>query len=783
MEHSILITQCVQNDFVRPLGRYESLPNMLHVGYDEALRLMGGKPTEGPVAQLMQWAYQQAEEDLSIIHIRDWHDSDDAFQQEHFRQFGTHCLRDSEGAQFAFPIPRTARPVMLIDSPGLNDFVGTELETTLQPFASRELRVGLTGVWTEAKIFFLAYDLRSRYPNMHLAVCSALTASSSRAHHFMALEQLERLLGVKVYASLGEFTQFLRGQEQLPAENGSLEKIPLSFPRHADRPLIHFKGEHESSEADYHLLRYLFRDCQQVTLRVLDGGFSGNLVFGSESVDLHGHQQASYVVKIGPQEPIGQEREAFEQIEKVLGNNAPRITEFADFDGRGALKYRYAAMGGGFANTFQKLYCGGLSRGKIEYYLSMVFRQQLGRFYKAATLEAVNLLKYYWFKPDWAPSVRTAVEGVLGQAAKGDTLCLPGSHICPNPCLFYERDLAQVLPLAEGSSYLAYVHGDLNGANIIVDSHDNVWLIDFFHTHRGHVLRDLIKLENDLLYIFTPVNKPEDFDEAVLLTDCLLRVEDLRLPLPDVESTGLTHPEMRRAYETICFLRSFYPMLIHDDRNPLQLLIGQVRYAAHTLTFDESNQWQKLWALYAAGACSAQITRRLKDSGPLRVDWLDSRYTEPGRLGLTILPGRQDYKRSLAEDVQALRAQGVTHVVPLITHDEFHAYGVDDLLDAYRQIGFSLRHQPIFDQRVCSPAEMHELVSWLAEHLEQGAAIVLHCVGGLGRSGLVTACYLKSTKGLDAEAAIAEVRRTRSSRAVESVVQEEFVRNFRTPSV
>ena len=780
MKHSILITQCLQNDFVRPLGRYESLPNSLHVGYEEALRLMGENPDEGPVSQFMQWAYQQPEEELSIIHIRDWHDSDDAFQQEHFRQFGVHCLQESDGAAFAFPMPETARQICVIDSAGLNDFVGTELETVLQPFANRDLHVGLAGVWTEAKVFFLAYDLRSRYPDMRLAVCSALTASSSRAHHFMALEQLERLLGVKVYASIGEFTRFLRAHEEQAAEDGTFN-VPLSFPRHADRPQLHFKGEHESGETDELLLRYLFRDCREVTLRVLDGGFSGNLVFGSESIDLHGHQQAPYVVKIGSQEPIGQEREAFEQIEKVLGNNAPRITEFADFGGRGALKYRYAAMGGGFANTFQKLYCSGLPRGKVEYYLSMVFRQQLGRFYKAATLEAVNLLEYYWFKPDWAPHVRKSVETVLGRTADGEMLRLPGGKRFPNPCLFYERDLVSVLPLAEGSSYFSYIHGDLNGANIIVDSHDNVWLIDFFHTHRGHVLRDLIKLENDLLYIFTPMNSQEELDEAVLLTDALLRVEDLRVPLPDIESTGLTLPEMRRSYETICFLRSFYPLLIHDDRNPLQLLIGQLRYAAHTLSFDESNHWQKLWGLYTAGCCSAQITKRLQESGPLRVDWLDSQYTDPGRLGLTILPGRQDYKRILPEDLNALHEQGVTHVVPLITHDEFHAYGVDDLLDAYQQADFRIRHQPIFDQRVCSLQEMQELVIWLLKELEQGASIVLHCVGGLGRSGLVAACYLK-TQGLNAEAAISEVRRARSSRAIESRIQEQFVQNFRFPS-
>ncbi len=50
------------------------------------------------------------------------------------------------------------------------------------------------------------------------------------------------------------------------------------------------------------------------------------------------------MLKIGPQEPIGQERMSFEKVEQVLGNSAPRITEFIDFKERGGIKYRYASM-------------------------------------------------------------------------------------------------------------------------------------------------------------------------------------------------------------------------------------------------------------------------------------------------------------------------------------------------------------------------------------------------------------------------------------------------------
>jgi protein-tyrosine phosphatase/nicotinamidase-related amidase len=769
MPPSILITQCLQNDFVKLLGRHDPLPNMLHVGFDEARRLVGENPAEGPVALTMQWAYQQPASALTIIHIRDWHDPDDPFQAEHLRQFGPHCLMDTPGAQFAFADTDPARPLAVIDSPGLNDFIGTRLSELLARWAGQPIRVGLMGVWTEAKITFLAYDLRTRYPQFQLAVCSALTASSSRAHHFMALEQLSRLLGVTVYPSLGEFSNFLAG--------GAVE-IPLPAPSHSDRPEIVFAGEPPPlSETDRSLIRHLFRDCRRVELRTLDGGFSGNMVLGSRSVDLHGHRQAPHVIKIGSQGPIGQERTAFEQIEAVLGNNAPRIAAFADSGGRGALKYRYAAMGGGFSTTFQKLYCAGLSLERTATYLNTIFKEQLGRFYNAATLERCNLLEYYAFSPRWAGSVRERVEAVLTAPANTPTLLLPTGQEIPNLCLFYEQELAQLLPLAHGSNYFAYIHGDLNGANIIIDDHDNVWLIDFFHTHRGHALKDLIKLENDLLYIFTPLNGVEELAQACQLTNCLLQVADLGRPLPDVETTGLTQPELRRAYQTVSLLRGFYPELIQEDRNPLQLLIGQLRYAVHTLSFDESNRWQKLWVLYTAAGCSYSISQRLKQQGPLRIDWLEPQHTTPGRLGLTLLPGRKDYGRHLSEDIAGLKAQGVTHVVCLITDEEFITYGVEELLTAYQQAGFELHRLPIRDQGVCSSAEMADLIAWIQAALANGARIMLHCVGGLGRSGLVAGCYLK-TQGLDAPTAIAEVRRVRSPRAIETAGQEGFIETY-----
>jgi len=512
-------------------------------------------------------------------------------------------------------------------------------------------------------------------------------------------------------------------------------------------------------------------------MKVLDGGYSGNLVLGAQSIDMEGREEAQHVLKIGPQEPIGQERMSFEKVEQVLGNSAPRITEFIDYKGRGGIKYRYASMGKGNSATFQKLYESGIPLEKVKKFMDIVFEDQLGKFYNAGTFEKTNLMEYYMYNPARAERMRENMETVLEKPAQEEILHLPTGQSFPNPYTFYRDVLPDLIPRVGRSAFFSYVHGDLNGANIMIDGQENVWLIDFFHTHRGHILKDLIKLENDLLYIYTPLNSDEDMNEAMILSDIIFNVRDLAKPLKPVEETGLTKPGFIRTYETLKILRSYYPKLIQHDRDPLQLLIAQQRYSLHTLIFFESNRFHKLWALYNSGHFGSLMEERIKSGGKLRVDWIEHNLITDGALGLTILPGRKDYSRSIDEDLLQLKNEGVEVIIPLITDDEFHHFGVDELLKEYDKNGFFVHRLPIMDQLVSSEQEMRSLVKVLDENINAGKMIMVHCVGGLGRSGMAAASYLKF-KGLTAEKAIEVIRTARGPRAVESKIQEEFVENI-----
>ena len=765
---SILITQCVQNDFVKPLGKYDNLPNTLHIGHEESERLMGIDAMQGPLSKAIIWAYEQSEDELEIIHIRDWHNPDDPHQMAHLVQFGDHCIQNTDGAEFAFPENLKERSARVVNASGLNDFINTDLEAVLEPYKNQAVNVGIVGVWTDAKVSFLTYDLQTRYPRMRIGVCSALTASSSRSHHFMAIDQLQRVLGIEVQTSIGEFTEFLSGK---PINYENLKAFE-------DLPKIITDGKANITSVNEQLIKYLFRDCKEVNLKTLDGGYSGNLVVGTQSVDINGYEQVPHVVKIGEQEEIGKERTSFERIENVMGNAAPRITDFADLKGRGAIKYRYASMGGGFSNTFQKLYQSGAEINKINQFIDTVFGEQLGRLYRAANKERLDLLEYYWFSPGYAPRMKKKIETLLEReiSEEHDHIeIIPGLN-CNNMVNFYAKDLDKIKNYVPSSAYCSYIHGDLNGANIIVDAQENIWLIDFFHTHNGHVLKDLVKLENDMHFICTPVENEEDLRLACRFTDHLAKVQDLWNPVPDIPTDLLAIPKFKRLYDVICKLRSFYKDMIKSDRDPIQLLIAQLRYSAHAVGFFEPNVWQRKWALYASSVYARELVRRCTARGKLRIDWLEGD-SSVNNIGLTILPGRQDTERILSEDIATMKEENVGAVATLITKEEMEEYGVPDLLKKYEEAGLECKFNPILDQKTPSVEELNKLIDWMDEKIAAGKKVMIHCVGGLGRSGLLAASYLIRHGHKPADA-IALVRQARGERAVETKIQEDFVMDF-----
>lgn len=150
-----------------------------------------------------------------------------------------------------------------------------------------------------------------------------------------------------------------------------------------------------------------------------------------------------------------------------------------------------------------------------------------------------------------------------------------------------------------------------------------------------------------------------------------------------------------------------------------------------------------------------------------------------GRLGLTLCPGKQDrYSQTgpWARDLAAISDWGAGALVTLMEGHELTQLGVGDLGSAARRQGLDWHHLPIPDVSVPDAtfaAAWPTASAVLREHLRAGRGVLVHCRGGLGRSGLVVAGLLIEL-GEAPAAALARVRAVRPG-AVETAAQERYV--------
>lgn len=157
------------------------------------------------------------------------------------------------------------------------------------------------------------------------------------------------------------------------------------------------------------------------------------------------------------------------------------------------------------------------------------------------------------------------------------------------------------------------------------------------------------------------------------------------------------------------------------------------------------------------------------------------------RFGMTFCPGKvQTYaltgswSRDLDQDLLRIRDEfSVRRLICCIESHEMRSLGVTALFQRCSELGLDLIQLPIPDGGVPNAqilAEFTRQQQFLLNSTEESGFTATFCKGGLGRTGLITACLLK-TLGLDTKQAIELVRKARAG-AIETVAQEQFVDSF-----
>jgi hypothetical protein len=119
-----------------------------------------------------------------------------------------------------------------------------------------------------------------------------------------------------------------------------------------------------------------------------------------------------------------------------------------------------------------------------------------------------------------------------------------------------------------------------------------------------------------------------------------------------------------------------------------------------------------------------------------------------------------------------LRASGIDAFVDLTEEGEYGVPAYADQLD-----GLAYRRFPIRDRGVPEPGQMTAILDHVDAELADGRVVYVHCLGGIGRTGMTVACHL-IRGGSTPEAALQQIVAWRADGVLspETDEQRRFVR-------
>lgn len=120
------------------------------------------------------------------------------------------------------------------------------------------------------------------------------------------------------------------------------------------------------------------------------------------------------------------------------------------------------------------------------------------------------------------------------------------------------------------------------------------------------------------------------------------------------------------------------------------------------------------------------------------------------------------------DDIVFLKNRGIDYIVSLTEKPLIQEMAKD--------AGFGFLHLSIRDMYSPMPRTAHSTILQMHDKIVNGHKLLIHCKGGVGRTGMIGAAYLVY-KGLSPEEAIKKVRSVNSS-YIQTKNQEQFLTHY-----
>jgi protein-tyrosine phosphatase len=153
-------------------------------------------------------------------------------------------------------------------------------------------------------------------------------------------------------------------------------------------------------------------------------------------------------------------------------------------------------------------------------------------------------------------------------------------------------------------------------------------------------------------------------------------------------------------------------------------------------------------------------------------------WINPGANGRLAIVPRPRGNEWLANDLNALRRDGIDILVSMLTRAEAAELGLAREQACCEEAGMEFRSFPIPDHNVpASYRDLHELAEALATERRHGKNIGAHCCAGIGRSSLLLAAVL-CVEGISPERALCLISKGRGMQVPDTQEQAEWLVAF-----
>jgi len=129
---------------------------------------------------------------------------------------------------------------------------------------------------------------------------------------------------------------------------------------------------------------------------------------------------------------------------------------------------------------------------------------------------------------------------------------------------------------------------------------------------------------------------------------------------------------------------------------------------------------------------------------------------------------------ALESDLLALKNVGIDKILCLLEESESQHLGLQDQPVLTKNNGMEFQRFPITDYGVPDFLDLQILITELRKDLQDGKHVLVHCRGGVGRTGLICSCVMVTT-GLNVPDAISIVTDKRGTQVPETPAQIDMI--------